>query len=218
MRMLKKLLPTIATLGVLCLGAAAQATPVNLLSNGSFETGYLTGWANSGAGLNNLGAYGIHPEDGGSYAGTLQGVATLSQTFTDIKGDSLSLSGYGWAPGSNGGYFSLEFNNVTVGTYSNYSGYWYGYQFLTSSSPVIATGRDTITVSFGCGAQNAYFCSGSAPTAVDNFSAIDTTPPPTTTGSGGASGVSVPEPAALSLLALALFGGGLLRRKSLSLI
>src|SRR5271165_7590314 len=97
--MLKKTLLASAGL-VLGIGLLVSApASANLLTNGSFETGDLTGWTWTGN-ENDMyvsnAAFGYSPEDGNYFLafGEVGSDGVLSQTFTDVAGGTLTVTGY----------------------------------------------------------------------------------------------------------------------------
>ena len=83
----------------------------NLLTNGSFESGDLTGWTSFGdfgfSGV--IGPFfGENPEDGNSqvYLGSVETTGGIFQTFSDIAGQLLHVTG--WYSGLGGSPSSLE--------------------------------------------------------------------------------------------------------------
>jgi hypothetical protein len=125
-------------------GPAGAAT--NYLTNGSFETGDLTGWNQTAI----VGYTGVlrFPEDGsyGAFFGAEGQDSVISQTFSDVAGETLTIHGWisadGNMPSDVGFYFNgtpvVYLNPVTAMGYTQYS------------ATVTATGIDT----FAVGARN----------------------------------------------------------------
>jgi hypothetical protein len=125
-------------------GPAGAAT--NYLTNGSFETGDFTGWVQSAI----FGYTGVSDfaEDGsyGAFFGSVGLDSVISQTFSDVAGETLTIHGWisadGNAPSDVGFYFDgapvVYLNPVTAMGYTQYS------------ATVTATGIDT----FAVGARN----------------------------------------------------------------
>jgi hypothetical protein len=178
-----------------CMPAHAE-----FLTNGSFETGDFTGWTYGTLGdptatsvvpsifpFNGQGA-----QDGNYYVGVAAFVAdnaSLSQSFHDIAGQTLRISG--WVSGDGGApsVVTLSFNGVagvTVDPVPNQL--WTLYSFTTTAS-----GFDTFSVGFG---------NDPGQLALDNFSVSSVS--------------AVPEPATWALLLLGFAGLGFLqyRRKN----
>jgi hypothetical protein len=110
---MNKLLASTALGAMLTLSGGANAAVVNLLTNGSFETGNFSGWTLSG----NLGFLGVAtsfsgvlPEDGHylAYAGAVGSNNVLSQTFADVAGDTYTMTG--WVYGFGGRPSDLGLN------------------------------------------------------------------------------------------------------------
>ena len=109
---MKKLLASAALGTMLTLSGGANAS-VNLLTNGSFETGNFSGWTLSG----NSGFLGVAhsfagvlPEDGSylAFSGAIGSNNVLSQTFADVANDTYTLTG--WVYGFGGRPSDLGLN------------------------------------------------------------------------------------------------------------
>lgn len=143
--------------GALIALAIAPAQAAQYLNNGGFETGDFSGWTQGGnldftnvvSGLSPNGEY-PGPQSGTyyTYAGPGDTDGTLSQTFLDVAGETLTVSG--WVISNNLGYVGPSHVNLLFN----------GIQFLTTGDPApdqpwtqysfsaTATGNDTFTVSF----------------------------------------------------------------------
>ena len=160
----------------------------NLLTNGSFETGDLTGWTSFGdfsfSGVS--GPFGpLNPEDGNFqvFLGSVDTTGGITQTFSDAAGQMLHVTG--WYAGIGGPPSSLEisFNGMDIITLNPGPSDSTYRQF---SADFVGTGSDTLKVtSFQLPSYNL----------VDNFSV-------TTAAS------AVPEPStwAMMLIGFAVFG------------
>jgi hypothetical protein len=171
---------------------SAHAT--EFLQNGSFETGDFTDWTLVGSGppLTTVqSTIGYPPESGKFYvlAGPPSSApGVLSQTFTDMAGEQLKVSG--WAIGDTSirdglGDISYFFDGVLLGSPDLSSGKWTESVFST-----VATGSDTFSIQFAN--DNSF-------SGLDNFSV----------------GSSVPEPSTWILLLIGLIGFGPLVKGSL---
>jgi len=146
---LKHLLAIVA-LAVLIVSAPAFAQ--NLVANGSFETGYWTGWTTGGnftdteVVTNGFDAYG--PEDGTYFAalGPVGSPGTLGQTFSDQAGTQYTFSFYLAASGDHPSFFSAMWDGTTVLSLTDPS--FFNHQWQQYSFTEIGTGNDSISFSF----------------------------------------------------------------------
>jgi hypothetical protein len=137
---------------MLTLSGGANATVVNLLTNGSFETGDFSGWTLSGnSGF--LGVTtsfgGVSPEDGQylAFSGGVGSDNVLSQTFTDVAGTTYTVTGwvygFGGSPSDVGLNITDSSSNLSAAIYiSPYpaSG-WTEYKLV-----FVGSGLDTLTI------------------------------------------------------------------------
>ena len=181
---LKSMLTGIALLGF---GGVANAVPMELVTNGGFETGDLTGWTCTGAdscsttGSAHSGSYAAIGFDNSGYA-------TLSQDIATVIGATYDLSFWSYAPELSGNilrYMIDSLTPVTVPTTASYS--------LTSTSFVASGTTTSISLLFETD-------SGTGTWRIDDVSV---------TGASSA----VPEPTALALMGLGLAGIGFARKK-----
>jgi len=181
------------------LAAGSTAAKADMIVNGGFETGDTSGWTISATFTDAApsGFDGIAAHSGNFYLALGDDTqsfpfGTVSQTISDHAGDALLLSYWFSSQDTTPNYFDAEWNGTILSgsalTNVGLSG-WTNYQFL-----VTATGSDILTFR----EQN-----------VGNFSALDDV-------SLNAAQTGVPEPAALSLLGLALTALGLKRRRAQS--
>ena len=133
--------------------ATVPAFATEYLTNGSFETGDLTGWtwaSNTGyTGITTGGPGYPAPEDGTYYliAGPVGSPGTISQTFIDAAGQDLLISGWiNGAPGDGTGSVQFLFDGNPV--YSQLDGVTTNGNWVLVTATVIATGNDTFTLSY----------------------------------------------------------------------
>ena len=113
-----KLLLGVVALTVVLVSASAFAQ--NLVTNGSFETGYWTGWTTGGnfadTEVVSSPFDGYEPEDGNYFAllGPVGSPGTLSQTFSDQAGAQYTFSFYLAATGDHPSFFSAMWDGTTL--------------------------------------------------------------------------------------------------------
>jgi hypothetical protein len=170
------------------LGSAASAT--EYLTNGSFENG-IAGWTFSG----NTGYFSVPCGNGGAqngqcyvHQGPVGSDGILSQSFTDVAGEALTISGYVNGNGASFSHVQYYFDGNLVFDTGNPTPNTGGY--TRYSALVTATGSDTFDL---------HFRNDPGYSDLDNFSV--------------ASG-AVPEPATWAMMLVGFGGlGTLLRRR-----
>lgn len=194
----------LAAAAFMALAVGSTAAKADLIQNGGFETGDNTGWAINGdhTGVAPSGFSSINAHSGGFFmalgdtaSAYPYGTVSVDSAISDHAGDVLTLSYWFSSNGGTPNYFDAEWNGAVLsGSVLSNVGQtdWTEYQFS-----VTATGSDLLTFR----EQNA-----PAYSALDDISLVvsQTAPPPP----------SVPEPASLSLLGLALTAIGLKRRRA----
>jgi hypothetical protein len=165
-----------SALAAVLLAVAASARATEYLQNGSFETGDLTGWTltdPSGSTSVEPTTFGYGAQRGNYYvyAGPPSSApGVLSQTFADVAGESLKVSG--WAVGdtfnlpNNLGDVSYYFDGVLLGSPDLSSGRW-----TESTFQVAATGSDAFSIKFSN--DNSF-------NGLDSFSVASGVPEPST--------------------------------------
>ena len=187
---MKSRVTLLAFLLVLALSLGAQAS-INFIVNGGFETGDYTGWTSGGcgpAGVIGSGA-GWLPNSGNYFSveGAVGCDHTLSQTFSDIASQGLTISFYYGSDGASWNDINVYWNgNLIYGSFNDPSTLP---NYLLYTFNVTATGSDTLTI--GIRNDPAY-------QALDDVSVT----------------ASTPEPGTLVLMGSGLLGlAGVVRRK-----
>ncbi len=168
-QLLKSSILSGAVFGLLAVPASAVATPIQLITNGGFETGNLSGWSCSGADLcqaQNItvyaGAYSFWGYDN-------SGFATLSQQIATSAGVSYDFSFYSLASlNTTANLLRYQIGSGSVITVPTTTG------FALTSTSFLASGSTTM-ISF-------YFetDAGTGIWALDEVSALETVPEPAT--------------------------------------
>lgn len=131
------------SLSVLVLAGGGANAVTNLLTNGSFETGDLTGWSLTGdtqyAGVSGQVST-IMPEDGDYqyYNGAAGSEGYLGQTFADVVGARYLVSG--WVASLGSGFFELQLDGADFASSS------VAQPYTQYTHVFIGTGSDTVTL------------------------------------------------------------------------
>jgi hypothetical protein len=187
-----------SALAVVLLALTGPASATEYLANGGFESGDFSGWdlfdslsAEDGVVATDNGFLSYGAESGSWFfvsAVSTDSPSFLSQTFSDIAGQQLTVSG--WAIGDPNtkdglGEITYFFNNQELGA-PTVTGTW-----TQSTFQVTATGSDIFEIQF---ADDESFI------GLDNFSV----------SSGLSSTRDVPEPSTWTMMLIGLIGMGLL--------
>jgi len=182
---MKRIVILIATIG-LALGIAGGAQATNIVFNGSFETGNFSNWTQTGnTGFSGVQCPGGAPDGSCSaFFGPVGSVGGISQLLSTVAGTSYLIQFSFSADGSIPSSFLATFGGTTLFSLNNPPAS--GFHTLTAT--VTATGSSTL-LGFNFRDDPGFLL----------LDAVSVT--------------SVPEPASLALLAIALCGMGLARRR-----
>jgi hypothetical protein len=189
-----KFLATLASAASIFLASGGTSNATQYLVNGGFETQSLSGWARSGNLTNtfiedNSFAYGAQSGNFWVAVGTVGTEGVLSQTFSDVAGQQLLVSGWVAGDGSSPSDVRFIFDGTTYVSMNPIPNQaWTEYSF-----DVTATGTDTFGVAFTDGRSFA---------GLDSFSVTNVS--------------AVPEPSTWAMMILGFAGIGFMahRRKS----
>jgi hypothetical protein len=184
----KRLTIIVSALSLL-LATSAPSKANEYLVNGGFETGDLTGWTNSGnTGFTGVttGFDGYGPQSGNYflYAGPIGSLGTLSQSFNDVAGQQLVVSGWVAGNGTGPSEVAFMFNGITYVDINPVP----NQPYTQYSFNVTGTGNDTFAVGF----RND-----------PNYDALDSFSVAT----------AAPEPATWAMMILGFLGVGLLAHR-----
>jgi hypothetical protein len=160
MRLAARLISSAAIL----VASSMAANASEYLTNGGFETGDLTGWTQAGSspfeGVTPSG-HGYFPSQSGNwhYEAGNTSTETLSQTFSDVPGQTLLVSG--WVTGNGTGDVQFVFDGKTYADSLAPEAPYTQYTFN-----VAATGNDTFGINYVDAASFLAFDSFSVSSAV----------------------------------------------------
>ena len=171
----------------LAVAPAVQASPVELVSNGGFETGNFTSWTRSG----NLGFTGVNNQaHTGSFAAIMGPIGSdgfLTQTLSTVIGKLYNITFWLAHDGGTPNDFGVTFGGNTV--FSQFNAGGSGYTMITLANVAASSVNDALVFNFR--QDPAYY-------HLDDVSVT----------------AAVPIPAALPLLLAGLGGLGFVGRKS----
>jgi hypothetical protein len=140
------------------LAVSAPANAINLVNNGSFESGSFSGWTQFGnTGFTGVvvGTYGtLNPTDGTHQAvfGPVGSAGGISQTIATTPGKAYAITYDLGNLGGNPNAFSGSFGGTTFESLLNAAGFGYGPRTFN----IVATGSSTV-LSFGFRQDPSYF-------------------------------------------------------------
>jgi hypothetical protein len=171
--------------------ATASATPINIVTNGGFETGDFSGWTQLGnTGFTAVAPGALHSGSYGAVFGPVGSLGYITQDLTTIPGAIYGLSF--WITGTAGtgpGVISVDWNGVNEISFGNPT--FGGWTNLTVPG-LLASGAST-PLKFGFQNDPGSFY-------LDDISVTTSSSAPT------------PEPATFGIAGSVLLGLGLLRR------
>ena len=178
---MKKLILTVATFAAFTMSAAARA---ELVTNGGFETGNFSGWAQSGnTGFSGVSSGGGHTGDYYAFFGPVGSNGFLTQTLSTIAGGLYQLS-Y-WLQVTDDNQSPSNSFSTTVGNNVLFSNVNLSVQNFTQYTYNFVAASNQTTLQFAFRNDPAYF-------NLDDVSVNER--------------ANVPEPATTALLGLGLFG------------
>jgi hypothetical protein len=179
--MKNKILAVVAAIG-LALGASAHA---ELVSNGGFETGDLTGWSGNGAFADNF--EGTHSGSYAAYFGAVGQLDGISQTIATVAGTSYDFSFWYASDGGMPNAFQAYFDGNLL--------------FSTANDPAHGYLKQDFIINASSNSTVISFLGRNDPTwqTLDDVSV---------------NAATVPEPATTALVGLGLLGFTASRRKS----
>ena len=182
---IKRLGLAAAVLGLVIAGASQARADVNLILNGSFETGDFTDWTLFGnTGYTGVAGNfaGVNPEDGGyqAYFGPVGSTGGISQTITTTVGATYDISFWLYNFGGTPSEYSAQFGTTVLTDVVNPD----PFDYTQFSFVATATAAETGFTAFSFEQNPAYFL-------LDNIviTAAAIVPEPSTLAISGVSGL-----------------------------
>ena len=176
----------------LAIASVPALADTNLLTNGGFEDGNFTGWTTTGGFVevqpNPTGGYSSHSGNYFAFLGSVSGDGTLTQSFTDTAGESLTFSFFLASNGTTPNDVNAYIDGVNVYSQTNIP----AQDYTEYSFNFTGTGTDSIKI--GVRDDPSFL-------ALDDVSVSPATTP------------AVPEPSSLALLGTGVLGAAAAARR-----
>jgi hypothetical protein len=145
--LMKTSLMAAAGAALVTFGTVGSASAASLITNGGFETGNFTGWAQSGnLGFTSVVSNPSGANSGNDYAslGPIGSLGYLSQTLSTIAGQSYQLSYYLFSDGGLPNAFQTLLNGATLAIQTNIP----SQPYTQYSFNFVGTGSDEVKLGF----------------------------------------------------------------------